>query len=311
MISFIIINYNTKDLTYQTIKSILNSFDNENSFEMILIDNASIDGSKEFFTNLEKKIDNFKYIYNEENYGFGKANNIGFKHSTGEYIYILNSDTMLHTKNIDKIIKDKFSQYSDAGVIATKVQYEDGTPQPNVQNFTTLTGVFLRLLKIGQLVRNSKLLFKFINIFPFKPHFVKVYLDNFNKEREEGFVDWASGCSLIFKRELYEKLGGFDENFFMYSEDEEICLRVHKLGYSILYTPNILITHLEGKSNTNKNINEFLTEEKVKSEFYLFKKHYSKKIKNLKIIYVLISSIGSFFSKRLKIIKKSMKGLSL
>ena len=309
MISFILVNYNTKQITKQAIDSITDSFENLNSYEIIVVDNASTDGSKELFENL--KIENFHYFYNDENYGFGKANNIGVENSSGEYIYILNTDTILHTKNIDKIIKEKFNIYNYLGVLATKVQYEDGSLQPNVQKFSNLLAIALRLLKIGQFVRNSKVLIQFFKILPIKPKMVRSYLENFNKERGEEFIDWASGCSLIFKREVYEKLGGFDDKFFMYTEDEELCYRVHQLGYSILYTPDILITHFEGKSNTNKKINEFLLKTKIESEFYYYKKHFPDKYGTLKLIYEVVTLFGYPFSKRLRLMRKYYKELNL
>jgi GT2 family glycosyltransferase len=308
MISVILVNYNTKVLTKQAVDSVINSF-KSNDYEIIIVDNASTDGSKEFFENLD--ITNYRYIYNKENLGFGRANNIGFKHSQGEYIYILNSDTLLRTKEIGAIIKTKFKKYDNLGVIATKVQYKDGAPQANVQKFTDLKIVFLRLLKVGQFIRNNKILLYFFIYFPVKPNFIKTYLDNFNKDRKEEFIQWASGCSLIVKREVYEILGGFDKNFFMYTEDEELCYRVKKSGYKILYTPDILITHFEGESNTNKNINEFLLKTKVESEFYYFKKHFPQKINKLKFIYLTISTFGYLFSKKFRVINKAISDLKL
>jgi len=308
LISFILVNYNTLKLTNEAINSILNSFCNKD-FEIIVVDNASTDGSKEFFENIE--IENFIYIYNDNNVGFGKANNIGFKYSHGEYIYILNNDTLLHTKDIENIVLEKFNKYYNLGVLTTKVQYEDGTLQPNVQNFTSLKTVVLRLLKVGQFVRSNKLLLNLFIHLPLKPKFIKTYLENFDKERKEEFIDWASGCSLIFKREVYEQLGGFDENFFMYTEDEELCYRVQQSGYKILYTPDILITHFEGKSNTNKNINEFLVKTKVESEFYYYKKHFPNNLIKLRMIYYSLSLLGFLFSKRMRITFRSLKGLYL
>ena len=311
MISFIIINYNTKQLTNQSIESIYNSFDKKDSFEIILVDNASEDGSKEYFLTLSKHLNNFKYVYNTQNYGFGKANNIGFQYASGEYIYILNSDTILHIKNISEIIRKKFDQFPEVGVLATKVLYEDGSLQPNVQNFSTILTIVIRLLKLGQFVRNNEKIMNLFKLLPFKPSIVKSYLENFNKEREESFIDWASGCSLIFKREVYEKLKGFDENFFMYTEDEEICYRVHRLGYKILYTPDIVVTHFEGKSNKNKEINEFLLKEKIKSEFYFYKKHFPDNYNKLKAIYSITTLLGYPFSKRLRLVRKNFKELNL
>lgn len=303
MISYILVNYNTKKITYQTIQSIINT-QSQCYYEIILVDNGSTDGSKEFFENLIGTLENFKYIYNNKNLGFSKANNIGFNYSKGNYIYILNSDTILNTENINIIVKEKFKKYNNIGLLATKVNYSDGTPQPNVQAFSNLYTIVFRLLKIGQFIRNKKLLLKLFKLLPYKLSIVEIYLKNFNKINKDDFIDWASGCSLIFRREIYEKLGGFDENFFMYTEDEEICYRIHQFGYKILYTPDIAIAHFAGKSNINKEINEFILKEQIKSEFFYYKKHFPEKIKKLKIIYNIITYLGSPFSSRLKLIRK-------
>jgi len=310
MISFVIVNYNTKKMTYTTIQSIIQKC-KSCSYEIVLVDNNSKDGSKKLFTELSSKIKNLKYIYNNCNSGFGQANNIGVTHSCGDYIYILNSDTILQTENIEKIIDTKFNQYTSVAVLATKVQYEDETLQPNVQNFTSLKTVLLRLLKIGQFVRNNKMLLNFLIYLPVKPNYIKTYLENFKKERYEELIDWASGCSLIIRREVYDKLGGFDEDFFMYTEDEELCYRVHKIGYKIVYTSDILITHFEGKSNRNKSINEFLVKTKVESEFLYFKKHFPNKVVYLKLIYSLIATLAFPFSKKFRIIYKTVRDIKI
>ena len=310
IITFVLINYNTKEITKQAIESIYKTQEKKD-FEIIVVDNASTDGSKEYFKEFENLYNNFKYIYNNENVGFGKANNIGFKYANGNFIWVLNSDTILHTQNVNEIIEKKFNKYPNVGVIVTKVLYEDGSLQPNVQSFSSLTTILLRLLKVGEFVRNNKVLLNFFIWLPIKPKLIKTYLENFNKKRKEEFIEWASGCSLIFKRALYEKLGGFDENFFMYTEDEEICYRVHKLGYKILYTPDIVVTHFEGKSNKNVKTNGFLLREKIKSEFYYYKKHFPEKYEKLKFIYNWVTFVGQFFSKRLKAIRKNFKELKL
>jgi len=306
MISYITVNYNNKQDTLNLIESIENK-NNKNEFEIIVVDNNSTDGSKNIFEELENDKIFLNYIYCDNNHGFGKANNIGFKKAKGEYIYIINNDVLLHTNNIEAIIKEKFK--NNIGVITNKVIYEDGSSQTNVQNFSNLKTVFLRLLKVGQYIRNNDSLLNFLMWVPIKPDFIRTYLNNFNKENKEELIQWASGCSLIFKREVYTNLEGFDENFFMYTEDEEICYRVHKLGYTILYTPDILITHFEGNSNSNNRINEFLTKTKVQSEFYYYEKHFIGKLKKLKTIYWLVSIFGYLFSKRLRIIHKTIREL--
>jgi len=306
MISFILVNYNARDLTAQAIHSIEKAMQKQN-FEIILVDNASTDGSMEHFNGMKKN--NFFYIYNNENVGFGRANNIGFNKVQGDYVYIINNDTILHTSDIEIIVEQKFTNNDNLGVLATKVQYVDGSPQPNVQKFSSVKAIFLGLLKMGQFVRNSRILLYIAKLFPFKPAIVRAYLENFNTERPEQFIDWTSGCSLIIKKEIYRKLGGFDENFFMYSEDEELCYRVHKAGFKVMYTPDILITHYEGRSNTSKSINEFLIRERVKSHFYYFRKHFPDDYQKLMRAYRLAGVLGYLFSARLRIIFRTLRSI--
>jgi N-acetylglucosaminyl-diphospho-decaprenol L-rhamnosyltransferase len=300
MISFVMVNYNTRAVTYRAIESIIMSslhFD----YEIILVDNNSTDGSKEFFEALD--IPGFKYIYLDANVGFGKANNIGVNScGNDDYIYIINSDTTINSINIESVIKNTFDRFPAVGILATKVQYEDGALQTNVQRFTSLKTVFLRLFRVGKFIRGNKFLLNLLVRSRFRPSFLNVYIDNFNVARREELIDWASGCSLIFKRSVYDQLNGFDENFFMYCEDEELCYRAKLLGYGILFTPNILITHYEGKSNSSADLNDFLVKTKVKSEFYYYRKHFPEKLNLLMFIYFISAMMGFLFSRKFRII---------
>ncbi len=308
-VSFIIVNYNNKDITLRCIESIKNKLP-ENEYEIVVVDNNSDDGSQQIFSQLEKEKFNLKCVCNDKNYGFGKANNIGFRHTKGEYLYLLNNDARLETENISKIVPRIFSQYHNVGILATKVRYPNGKLQPNTQKFTDLKVAILRLLKAGEIVRNNRVLLRVLKLFPLKLSFVDFYLRNLEKEREEEYVDWASGCSLIFKREVYEELNGFDENFFMYGEDEDICLRARKKGYRVLFTPEIVVVHFVGASG-EKQKKDFLIKVKVESEFYFFKKNLPNSYKKLKMIYKFISFLLTPFSSRFSVIRKAIKEIEI
>lgn len=306
MISFIIVNYNTKDLTEKAIKSIMNNC-NRDEYEIIVFDNASSDGSREFF----EKYKGILYIYSHQNLGFAKANNEAFKYAKGKYIYLLNSDAEILTNNACKKVVEKFEKYQDAGILATKVVYPDGSPQPNVQNFSKPITFLLRLLKLGQFVREKPLLLRALMFFPYKPQFVKGYLSNFDKSisEKERYVDWASGCSLVIRREVWEQVGGFDEKFFLYCEDEDFCLRAQRLGYRVLYSPEITVVHHE-KGSSMDDIVEFVVTERMLSEIYFLKKHFSKKeysfiLKMARVLSLLLSP----FSYRLRISYRVLKGV--
>lgn len=271
-----------------------------------MVDNASTDGSKEFFNSLAFK--NFKYVYNNKNIGFGAANNLGFKYSLGKYVYLLNSDTIVKTKQVNKLIEENFRENDDKlAVLATKVYYEDGSIQPNTQKFITLKTICLRLMNVGKFFRKHKILLLLLLNSPIKPNFINEYLNNYKSDDEDRFIDWASGCSLIIKREIFANINGFDDNIFLYSEDEELCYRIKLLGYKILFTPDIEIIHYEGSSNSTAQLNEFVIEQKLNSEFYYIAKHHKNKLFFLKLIYLIISSVGFIFSKRLRFINRLVR----
>lgn len=306
MISFIIVNHNTKNLTKKAIESIIKCCERGN-YEIIVFDNASNDGSKELF----EKYEGIKYIYSPQNLGFARANNEAFKHAVGKYIYLLNSDAEILTENVYSKIEEKFAKYRDVGIIATKVIYPNGSPQPNVQSFSRPITFVLRLLKVGQFVRERPLLLKILLLLPFKPKLIKSYLDNFNKNlsEKERYVDWASGCSLVIKREVWEQVGGFDEEFFLYCEDEDFCLRARKLGYRVLYVPDIIVIHHEGRSSEG-NRREFVIRERTFSEFYFLKKHFSESEYSLILNIVKILSIILYpFSYRIRTIFRILSEL--
>ncbi|MCX7948416.1 MAG: galactosyltransferase-related protein [candidate division WOR-3 bacterium] len=142
---------------------------------------------------------------------------------------------------------------------------------------------------------------------------MKSYLANYDTNfiSQERYIDWASGCSLVIRRNVYEALNGFDENFFLYCEDEDFCKRANMLGFKVLYTPDITVIHYEGGSAKNKQIKEFSVRQRTISELYFFKKHFQDKFSKILIFYKLISVIGSLFNRRFKIIRNLLKDIKL
>lgn len=298
MISFIIVNYNTKDMTYRTLGFIEDSVENE-KFEIVLVDNASTDGSKEFFEDLQDKKDNFKYIYSNENVGFGKANNIGVKNADGNIVVLINPDIEIHQKGFDKFIVENLKD--TIGVLAPKITYGDGSIQPNCVGFATFSTYIFQVLKLGYLSRKFNLVYKIgkiVNFFPFlNKTVVGKYLKNFQTCNEkQKSCDWVSGACMIMKKELFECIDGFDENFFMYVEDEEICRRIRNKGYEIVINNEFTIVHMENGSQAK--ISPILGKakrERYKSSIYNFYKHkgilFAYLLKSYFIFVQLISSI--------------------
>lgn len=261
-ISIIMVNYNTIELT----KSAINSIAEKTiglDYEIILVDNNSEDGSHEFFSNLGLK--NLKYIQSGCNLGFGKANNLGYKESKGNYIFLLNTDTLL-INNAIKILYDVIKKDRKIGVVGGNLYDENINPTHSflkesyslkTEIYTNFGFVFNRLKKIIRI-------------------FLKDKQDNrvFNHTGKIMKVGYISGADMLINRECIEKVGFFDPDFFMYFEETELTSRIKKIGYEVLSVPEAKIIHLQGKSIKFK-------EQKIRmfneSKFKYFEKVYGDK----------------------------------
>jgi len=230
-VSVIIVNYNTLTLTKQCIDSVfLNTRDV--SFEIILVDNASSDGSQEFFI-CDNRI---KYIKNKKNLGFGKANNLGLKHAKGRNIFFLNSDTYLVNDAIS--ILSKFLDNNDTvGACGGNLYNEKMQPNVSFKRFYPCIWTELDIL-LGRIP--SKIL--------------GIKNTNFNYYDIPIEVAYISGADLMIRKVVLDKYGAFNPSFFMYYEETELCYRIKKNGgYKIMNVPNAKIVHMNGKSSINNS----------------------------------------------------------
>lgn len=225
-VSIIIVNYNTLELTKNTISSIL-SETKKIKYEIILVDNNSQDGSVEFFSNdyYKKKI---KFIKNNENLGFGKANNIGINIAKGKYLFLLNSDTLL-LNNVVKILYKFMEKNPKIGISGGNIYDVNRLPAHSYSKFPDYKFDLYEIYK--------KLYLKFF----------KKRLD-FNYSDIPKKVGYITGADMFIRKELVDKIGNFDPEFFMYFEETELTWRAKKIGYEIYSVPEAKIIHLEGKS---------------------------------------------------------------
>lgn len=191
--------------------------------EVIVIDNHSSDNTAEL-VGKEKWL---KLIKNESNLGFGSGCNIGAKHSRCEYILFLNPDTVLKHDSLEKLM-DFAQNHPDAGIIAPRLISKNGKIQESVTRLPSLLGVAKEYI-FGQKNAYSQ------------------YAPTTNIPIE---VEAAYGAAMLIRKELFNKLGGFDEKYFLYYEDLDLCRKVKKMGLKIFYCPNISIVHLVGESTT-------------------------------------------------------------
>jgi hypothetical protein len=254
MVSIIIINFNTKKLTEQCIGSIIKSTSCD--FEIIVVDNSS---------NLNEKFSSelpFIKVINAENKGFGHACNIGMKNASGELFLLLNSDTIVHDKAIDRCV-EYINFHEDVGAVGCKTLLSDGTLDHNCKRgLPTPEASLYYLLGLDKKYPKS---LKYAR-------YHATYLD----ENEINEVEVLSGAFMLIRASVIKEIGGFDENFFMYCEDVDLCLRISQAGYKLMYLPFAEITHLKGQSGLNSK-NRFVIKHFHKSMLIFYNKHFKKK----------------------------------
>lgn len=237
-LSIIIVNYNVKEFLQNLIHSIEKASQNITK-EIIIIDNASDDGSVEF---IREKFPQVKLIANNTNLGFGKANNIGLKQASGEYVLLINPDTIVAEDTFEKMIKF-FGSNSNVGLAGCKILNPDGTLQLACRrSFPGPWTSFTKVTGLSSVFPKSKIFARY-NL---------TYLD----ENQTYEVDAISGSFMMMRKEVYDKVGGFDEQFFMYGEDLDLCYRIQKAGYKVYYNHSTKIIHYKGESTKRSSLDE-------------------------------------------------------
>ena len=237
-LSIIIINYNVKEFLQNLLHSIEKASANINK-EIIIVDNASDDGSVEL---IKQRFPSCKLISNDKNLGFGKANNQALKIATGKYFLLINPDSIVSEDTFDKMIAF-FKKNSEAGLAGCKILNPDGTLQLACRR--SYPGPWTSFCKVTGLS----------NLFPRSKIFARynlTYLDE-NKTYE---VDAISGSFMMMRKEVYDKVGGFDEEFFMYGEDLDLCYRIKSAGYKVFYVHRTQVIHYKGESTKRSRLDE-------------------------------------------------------
>ena len=246
ILSIIIVNWNTANLTVDCIKSIFTDKGlKQLAYEIILVDNASSDDSIEKISKLKGPI---TIIKNKENVGFGRANNQGIKIAKGNYFLLLNTDTIILHSAISQSL-DWLSSHPESYGCSAQLLNKDKSIQPSGGYFPNILNMACLLLHLDDLPFVNKI------IPPFHPHSPNFYThDNYYKKDHP--QDWLTGAFMLLRREVVEKVNGFNPKFFMYGEEMEMCYRIHlqypKMQLWYLVGPQII--HLGGASSKNKQI---------------------------------------------------------
>ena len=272
-LSVIILNYNVRYFLEQCVFSVQKALEGIDG-EIIVIDNASSDDSCEM---MKTKFPHIKLIENEANLGFPKGNNIGVAQAKGEYICILNPDTVVAEDTFTSILNSQLpTSNSQLGIIGCKLidgagnflpESKRGVPTPWVA-FTKIFGLY----KISN-------------------YFGKYYAQHLS-ENESGKVDILVGAFMVMKRELYIEVGGFDENCFMYSDDIDLSYLVLKAGKSNYYFHETSVIHYKGESSVRDGT--YMKRFREAMQFF-YKKHFKKSR-----FFDVMMQVGSFVFSLLK-----------
>jgi GT2 family glycosyltransferase len=273
-VSIIIVNYNTTDLTSKCVESIIRNTHDSIKYEIIVVDNNSPDQS---IKDLEKRYPMIEVLYSEDNKGFGYANNLGFKRANGTYYFLLNPDAYL----INDAISFFFNYMNRienknvgicGGELITQLNYE-----------TVSYGNFPTILELVSSIG----FFKFYKTY--YKNYIALGVVNFSNEIRE--VDFISGADMFIRSSLINKIGGFDEDFFLYFEEVELTYRAKLHGYKSYILPNVNICHIEGASQIKNDFNYNKYRYFSKSRNLFYKKAYSQLFVYIALIFHLIHCI--------------------
>jgi GT2 family glycosyltransferase len=238
-ISIIIVNYNSLDFIMGCLESIKRlagpgmDKKNKSGYEILVVDNKSGDGSVEYLKEQAKINDILHFIPNKENTGFSRASNAGASRARGRYLLFLNPDTKFLKGNLESLIDFyvKNSTNGRVGVVGAKVLNPDGTLQLSSRSFPTLARQFYESYFLYRIFRKTRI---------FGSYFMSWW--DHKRERE---VDWLAGSFMLIKKDVFMEAGMFDEDYFMYSEDTDLCLRLYRKGYKNYYFPDFVIEHID------------------------------------------------------------------
>lgn len=279
VLSIVTLNYKKKELTISCMESLYAQFQQEflqDKIELLIVDNDSQDDSVDVLNQhiTTKNYKNMQVIANDINSGFGAGCNKGAAAALGEYMLFLNNDTVAKDKGIFEMAH-YLATHPEAGILGGQLRNENGTLQPSTGKFYTLGNAFLLLIggqRLGLLDKSPKQIKK---------------------------VDWVKGGLMMIRKEVFKRLGGFDEKIFMYIEDIELCYRASISGYGVYFYPNVTVLHKEHGSasktfaivNIYKNLLYFYQKHRSHTEYLVLKGMLVTKAKLLIVVGKLTKNV--------------------
>ena len=256
-LSIIILNHNSRGLLKQCVRSIEMS-NVSVPYEIIIVDNASTDDSAEM---IEHELSHVRLIQSEVNIGYGGGNNKGAQHAKGEYLLILNPVVTVLENSIESML-EKFSEDEHVGLVAPQLLHPDKSIQYSAYRFPKTTTPILRRTVFGKTPWGRKHL----------SWFMMADWDHLTSRS----VDWVLGGAMMMKKEMLQQLKGFDENYFLYFEDVDLCRRMWQQNKKVIYCAESRMVHYHKRQSAQKGgvlaLFNPLTRVHIRSAVYYFKK---------------------------------------
>ena len=273
-LSIIIVNYNVRGYLKNCLQSLFKSLTKSQfDYETFVVDNNSNDGSQKMVK------EEFLFVIlmeNQENLGFSKANNQAIRIAKGDYVLLLNPDTLITPRSLDLMV-EFMEKNQEVGAIGPKLIDINGAVQSSAGREDTVFTILLRFCiprsftgKIKKILAKNN----FRNFRKLLGSQVDSYLSRSEIETPVE-IDRISGACFLLRRKIIKEVGLLDEKIFLYSDDADLCFRIRKKGWKIIYFPKVKIIHYGGKT-TGGDFKPFPFCCGVESEYYYFKKHYNK-----------------------------------
>lgn len=254
IVSVIIVNWNARDYLLQCLASLSKEVCRY-PMEIIVVDNASTDGSPEYVTAQYPEV---RLIRNMENLGFAKANNMGISISSGKYICFINSDVKALPGCINRLI-EYCEEYPECGMVGPRIIGADGLLQRSCRGFPSVWNMFCRAVALDRFFKDKKL-------------FTSYALNNWPHDSLRA-VDILSGCFWLVSRQALSEVGLLDEVFFIYGEDMDWCKRFWNKGWRVVYVPWAEAIHYGGASSSNSPVRFYIEMQRANLQYW--KKHHS------------------------------------
>lgn len=293
-VSVVIVSFNTRELTVSCLKSVYASKDIE-SLEVFVVDNASSDGSA------GAVIENFPeatLIENTTNIGYAKANNQAIVMASAPYVCLLNSDAVMEPDTLRSLLVFMENR-PDVAAAGPKLLFGDGTPQQSAFCYSGFVTEAMRLSGVRDIISNrhiKRAAAPLISRIPNKK--ARMYTQIPNTDNQPREVESISGACLVVRRDVIDRIGLLDENFFMYMEDIDWCKRMADAGYKIFYLPETAVVHYERMSSNVEP--ETMTKAELdlyRSRLYFIRKHRGRFVElTLRLIMVVSCAIRWPFS---------------